>query len=303
MFTDVMPDFTVTDKRRTVWEVEMKMLDVIDEICKRNHISYFLFAGCLIGAVRHKGFIPWDEDMDIGMLREDFEKFLSVCKKEMDEKYAIQYGWNGQFDYPDVFFRMKDNNSTAILEWEVDKDMPKGVFIEIYPFDKVPQNSLLRKIHLNWCTLLWHFAKGSIERDGYTGLKRIMQKGLHLSKADTFWNLWLRACTKYNNGKSKLVNVVSIPRWAKTGEMLYFYEDIKECTMVDYEDRKYKIPVGVDRCLRISYGDYMKYPTKETINETKTRNTFYDPYLPYTEYENSETVREYFRRREGDCLN
>lgn len=75
------------DLLREVQLVQLDILNEVDKICKNNNIKYFLIGGTLLGAVRHGGFIPWDDDLDIAMFREDYNKFLNVCKKELDDAY------------------------------------------------------------------------------------------------------------------------------------------------------------------------------------------------------------------------
>lgn len=86
-------DYKISDKMRKIWQVELSMLDKIDAICRKHHIQYFLLHGTLLGAVRHKGFIPWDDDLDIGMLRKDYDKFMEVAPKELGEPYFLQNMW------------------------------------------------------------------------------------------------------------------------------------------------------------------------------------------------------------------
>ena len=84
---------------RKVQLVQLEIAKEIDRICKKNNIKYFLIGGSLLGAIRHQGFIPWDDDLDVGMLRDDYEKFLKVAGDELQEKYKI-IDWKSDGDYP-----------------------------------------------------------------------------------------------------------------------------------------------------------------------------------------------------------
>lgn len=83
-------EFWVDESRKMLWKIELDIMEEIDGICKRHDIKYSILGGALIGAIRHKGFIPWDDDMDIGMLREDYNRFLEVAPKELSERFFFR---------------------------------------------------------------------------------------------------------------------------------------------------------------------------------------------------------------------
>ena len=83
--------FKVTVERQKIWQIELEMLKLVDKICQKHNLHYSLVGGSLLGAVRHKGFIPWDDDIDIAMKRKDYEKFLKIAQKELPKKYFVQY--------------------------------------------------------------------------------------------------------------------------------------------------------------------------------------------------------------------
>ena len=82
--------FQVSDKRKAVWEIELQIMDEIDRICKKYNIKYFLAGGSMLGAARHDGFIPWDDDIDVGMLRPEYERFIEKKKKELPPNCFVQ---------------------------------------------------------------------------------------------------------------------------------------------------------------------------------------------------------------------
>ena len=127
-------------KLRKVQLTELEILEKIDEICKKNNINYFLIGGTLLGDVRHKGFIPWDDDIDIGMLREDYEKFINVCLKNgaLGKDYYLHCNESDD-DYFIPFIKVKKNNTTFAEKNIENINTHKGIFLDIFPYDNVPK--------------------------------------------------------------------------------------------------------------------------------------------------------------------
>ena len=123
-------------KLRKVQMVEVEILDEIDRICKKNNIKYFLVGGTLLGAVRHGGFIPWDDDIDLGMLREDYEKFIDICinSDELDKKYFM-HSDETDSDYWLPFIKIRKNNTTFDEKVIKNCDTHKGIYVDIFPMD------------------------------------------------------------------------------------------------------------------------------------------------------------------------
>src|SRR5699024_7471673 len=126
-------------------EVQKDQLDILiefDRICKKNNIKYQLFAGTLLGAIRHKGFIPWDDDIDVCMLREDYEKFLNICNKDMKNEYFLQT-YNSDTNYIMQFAKLRKNNTIFLERVTANCDIHHGVYIDIFPLDDVRPNTLM----------------------------------------------------------------------------------------------------------------------------------------------------------------
>lgn len=126
--------------------VLLELWHVLDEICRRNQIKYQLFAGSALGAVRHQGIIPWDDDLDIVMLREDYNRFMEVAASELDqERYFFQREFTEH--WPMFFSKLRKNN-TACIERFVPKDsqLHMGIYIDIFPCDNLSDNPIKRRI-------------------------------------------------------------------------------------------------------------------------------------------------------------
>lgn len=126
-----------------------KQLDILQEvqkICQENDLKYFAIAGTLLGAVRHQGFIPWDDDIDIGMLRHDYRKFLECAQQQLDSKYFLQtWETDEHFGLPMAKIRIND---TRIVEGaSANVECHQGIFLDIFPFDEKPDNRLRRGLH------------------------------------------------------------------------------------------------------------------------------------------------------------
>ena len=114
---EVIDGYKVSANRKKLWVTELDLLSFLEEVCIRENINYYLLFGSAIGAVRHKGFIPWDDDIDLGMLREDFEKFLNADKSDWPEYIDVQYGISEHG--VDTLLRIRDARTTEKITLEL----------------------------------------------------------------------------------------------------------------------------------------------------------------------------------------
>lgn len=128
-----------------VWKVEQEILDVFHKVCVDNNLKYSIAYGTLLGAVRHKGFIPWDDDIDVIMPREDYEKLRTLWVKNAPKKYIFQDYYTDK-NYINNFAKIR-KDKTAFVQSEKEKDFNyhKGIFIDVFPADRVPNSSMSRK--------------------------------------------------------------------------------------------------------------------------------------------------------------
>lgn len=290
--------YSVSEKRRAVWNIEIELLKCFINACEENGLKYFLIGGTAIGAVRHKGFIPWDDDFDIGMLRDDFEKFLEVADQYFGGNSVVQYGV--QKDCVATFMRIRDVNSTAIIRNQKNMKINHGVFIEIYPFDKVPVNRLIRKIQ-------WKISASFIDvlqkryKEKHLGpIAKIINRFYVNKSTPEVFHAWNKVCTFFNKYHMNKVDTVSIPIYSASEVDFYDEKDVIQTKMTEFEDFEVRIPIGNDRCLRKTYGDYMKLPPVEERGMHHSRDIFYDPYHPYTYYIRKNEIIDAFFSGEND---
>lgn len=224
---------------------QLRMLEIllyIDKICKENNIKYWLSSGTLLGAVRHGGFIPWDDDLDIEMLREDYEKFLKVFTD--NDNYALQT-YKSDENYFRTFAKVRDLHS-EISEFELDRYYKyRGLYVDIFSIERVPKyicrlyggvfeviGRWRRKCGDN--KFLWHILKCFQKITLWTipiarPIFRIFTKDLHHS---------------YGSGFLKERHI----------------EDIHPLTSVQFEGYTFPAPNNIDSYLSLIYGDYKQLP-------------------------------------------
>lgn len=138
-FNTLFPDNRATGKTtlRQAQLVMLRMLKIIDYICVQHKLEYWLCSGTLLGAVRHKGFIPWDDDLDICMMRDDYEKFLTICQKELPIDLFLQtQETEASYDYLPLPCKIRDMKSLIISEGSQNKKYNQGLFIDVFPADR-----------------------------------------------------------------------------------------------------------------------------------------------------------------------
>lgn len=242
-----------------------EILSVIDSLCKKHKIEYFATAGTLLGAVRHSDFIPWDDDIDVCMYRDDYDKFLEIAKKELPDQYFC-LDFETFKDVPSYYAKIC-KKGTVFVEKETRKlKYPHCVFVDIMPFDSLPENEKERQKHLKKIRFRYELFKSRIlwSVSSITPKKKriignIVRPVLHILllpfSRKYLYNKLLKCLKKYNHlskksyatykGKEKLMHPASIVL------------PLKELKFGDA-----MIPVPNDYCevLRREFGDFMKLP-------------------------------------------
>ena len=157
--TDYIPENNINvyfGRMERIRELELEILKDVDRICKENGINYFISAGTMLGAMRHQSFIPWDDDVDIGMLPEDYEKFLQICTGKLSDDYGYQnYSTEETSHYIHDKIRLK--NSYFSTRYSHARPMMNGVYIDIFVYYKTSDNPLLQKLHIKHIQLVRKF--------------------------------------------------------------------------------------------------------------------------------------------------
>jgi len=291
---EVVCGYRVSSVRKKLWNIEMDMLDMLEETCKANGLDYFLLFGSAIGAVRHDGFIPWDDDIDIGMVREDFERFLTCNKSEFPDYIDIQYGVNEHG--VDMLLRIRDARTTGIINTELYKNGNKGAFIEIYPFDYVNDNHMRRiqlKLSKKLCSVLNSKANNI---PCVSKSDKVLEMIFRPFGVNKVWSLYMWVCKLQNRKKDRCeyVDTITLPVYALKGNHLFKKEDVESSVMHKFEYTRVRIPKGYHNCLSIRYGDYMELPPIEERGAHHNNVVFYDPDKPYEEYKDSDIPARYF---------
>ena len=232
----------------------LEMLKYIDKVCRENNIKYWLSAGSCLGAVRHGGFIPWDDDVDIEMERKDYIKFYKILNSEQNDRYILHSYFNDkEYLYP--FDKLRDKNSYVKESYFID-DWIKfhGCFIDIFTIE--PSNS--KYMHILSSKIWWHtltvFAKIKNE-----SLRRKFIFGGHLLNRRILYPLFAMLSKFNSNGvfRHSYGSPFPNPRFVK---------DFKETTLAKFEDGEFPIPKGYDHYLKSIYGDYTKIPSNIESN-------------------------------------
>lgn len=240
-------------------KAQLKMLDILiefDKICRKNNIEYWLDSGTLLGAVRHGGFIPWDDDMDICVMRKDYKKLRKVLQKELPNNLVF-VDWKNEKNFFDHCGRIKDN-STCVNNINYAFQDNKGVYLDILIVEEVPSMKVkmfVEKYYGRVFRQLHHFGKVIYK----SKLKQYLVYLLALLLSPIAYGsvFLLRIYAKFFSGeKLGFVYAISFPSKR-------FRSEIFPCVEIEFEGHKFLAPNNFDSYLTHIYGDYMKIPKLE----------------------------------------
>ncbi len=263
---------------------ELNGLDEVKRICELHNLKYFLIAGTLIGAIRHKGFIPWDDDIDIGMMRSDFDKFIEYCKTDLDkEHFFLQTPSTEKGSADFELARIRLNDTKFVETHRKNLNIHHGIFVEVFPYDDLPDNKLKCLFYSDSFRLL---KKAVGLRMGY----RYKAKNLFNRVIMYILSFFTRFCplnkmiNKMNNYHLKYQNpdseyVFLIAGGTSYKEERHLRKTVTELSEAEFEGKMYPIPKDYDTFLKEQYGDYMTPPPVEKqVNQCLVEEIDFGPY-------------------------
>lgn len=255
-------------ERHVLRKVQLKQLEIAKEIkrvCEENGIRYFLCCGTLLGAVRHQGFIPWDDDMDVGMLREDYERFCSIAPQKLDQRFCIQ-SWYTEPNYALPFAKVR-MRGTLYVEAKGNRLEENGFYVDVFPFDNAPDTVQEQKAHagkladLFYCKLMKSGCKPWMENDRISWKKRLGY-------------LYFQGKALLRSGKALVHSYDALATSLPESKTLcrqrglfrldcyesQWYSDFIE---LPFEGERFTVPANYHAVLTAQFGDYMTPPPED----------------------------------------
>lgn len=274
---EVRRGYTIPAEMKKVWKVQMDLLNKLLEVCERNHLKIWADGGTLLGAVREHGYIPWDDDIDMAMLREDYDKLVEIAPKEFDHPYFFQCAYTEKV-YPRGHAQLRMDGTTAILPYPAFINTHQGIFIDIFPYDAIPDNAEERE-------------KLVAERnESFTRLQRIAsfdilhpirsinlyryRRSFH-QEFEKFEDLFRANTIGHNASVACITFITDFDRFLRDK---HWYD---KTILVPFEDIQIPVPSGFHEILSKQYGDYM---TPKQLGSYHGGFWKLDSATPYTQY-------------------
>jgi lipopolysaccharide cholinephosphotransferase len=250
------------EELRKVQLVQLRILKELHRICVKYNIKYFLSDGTLIGAVRHHGFIPWDDDLDVGMLREEYERFCCVCKDELPGEYFLQ-NMDTDPGYAAPFAKLMLNGTEWIEHSHVKCEKHNGINIDIFPYDCIPFNKTKQIWHHRVFIILYYacrLKKRYIHDINVTAKKFLIVFILsHLFPYNILSKLLKKTIVKYNylNETDNCIVTKFGGSYSKNQNPKTAFTNL---ILAGFEDSLFYIPAAFDSVLKNLFGDYITIP-------------------------------------------
>lgn len=279
--------YIISQKNKGIWAVQLDLLREFINVCQKYNLKYFADGGTLLGAVRHKGYIPWDDDIDIIMLRDDYNRLLEIGAKEFSYPYLFQYP-SDDTSYCRNHIQIRNVTTTAILKNELNKfDFNQGIFIDVFVLDRCPRDNKILKKYMRK-----HLVQNTLRRTKY-GMFNDNHKFMKIISKLIGWSIpqkWINPakyeefCGKYWNCKDTWLDCYPFSE-GKYNKLFYFENEWYSDTIpMQFEMMTLDVPIGYRGVLTNLYGkDYMTPIHNDTYHGT----TIFETEIPYEDYINN----------------
>ena len=278
--------YEVSAKMKRIWAMELDMVERFVAVCAEHGLHYHIMGGTLLGAVRHKGFIPWDNDIDILMPRKDFNRLLEIGPEAFKSPLFFQTPVTEESRFFCTYVKIRNGNGTAGTREDYESGINCGIFIDIFCLDEIPDSPLARKYYfrrLNEISKMQRFALGKKLHGGFLyrikhSIQRFVYRYIyHNPDTATLFNIYQKAA-----GALAEMNCRQVAHQA-FGYQENFIWDKKDWdgfVQLEFEGLKLRAPKGYETILSHQYGDYMKLPADKSTHDYID----FDPDVPYSDY-------------------
>ena len=243
-------------------EAELELLDIFVHVCDQLNVRYYMIGGSLLGAVRHKGFIPWDDDIDVGIMRDDYDIFIRSAQELLPENIFLQTFMTDP-EYPSLFAKLRKSDTTFI-ETSVSKlNINHGVYLDIFPLDNYPLGKI-GQINLELFSKVVFGKLGQVYyAENYIAKKPVSQKFFEMISNVKYCSTQ-DALLSYESKLKKRSKTPLVRNyfgaWGK--REIWQRSWFEPCVYLEFEKRKVSVPKDWNAMLTAVYGDYMTLPPK-----------------------------------------
>ncbi len=244
---------------------QLPMLEYFRDFCEKNGLTFYLIGGGLIGALRNGGFVPWDDDVDVMLPREDYEKLPGLWREQhADGRFRLLKTDDEMFT-GNIFITITDTSCTMVKTNQTEVDIPHGLVLDVFPLDVAPDGRFARKMQFMW-TMIYSLFLAQIVPENNGGLMAFGSRvllGIFRGKKirNRIWRMAERHMTKYKLSENKCVTELCAgPKWMRPEYPKRIYEGVDYVT---FEGLRMPCMKGYDEYLTMVFGDYMTPPPKE----------------------------------------
>ena len=295
MDEEISCGFTVTTKRKKIWKKQLELAEEVKRICKKHSIQYFIIWGSLLGAVRHGGFIPWDDDFDIGFFRDDYEAFCKVAPGELKDPFFLQ-NYRTDKGYYIAHSRLRNSNTTGIILENIPYPYNNGIYVDLYPLDIIPKNRCIRSLQFSLRDFLFkccvqYYAPE--RKEPYPQYMNVIKKHISYEK---LCGLMDRVCRLGEKVGGDNIGILYHSELIKTYKFDRSY--VGKTKKISFENTSFMAPEYTEKVLSQVYGDYMKLPPVSKRGMWHEGELLYEPDIPFDEFIRERKNKDYYWKRE-----